>query len=453
MNVDDAPSLDEFLAQIAQLFERDQVETLARETKFVQRASKLTGHIFLVTYTFAMSRYANPTLEQLSSLLDQVLKRFDQEISREALHQRINAYAVSFFEVMLSQAIQINLPSRSTLKVLDPFVEVILLDSTSFQLPATLSHLFGGSGGNASTAALKIRFGYDLKSARFFYRIQEGKTPDNRNGNGAVEEIRPGALRISDLGFFNIQAFGDLEEKGAYYLSRMKTGTNLYLRSSKGDFELWDLATFVQTMPPGRHERIVYLRHKKTFLKTRLFLESVPDKVVCQRIRTMKQQCQRKGRSFPSDFKIFASVNMYITNTPKRHLPGRWCRLLYAIRWQIELVFKLWKSNFALEHLAGIRRDRVLCTLYAKLLCIFVSSKLVCWVRNEVWNTRKRELSEFRAVKVLQTYVAELSQALLTSPARVPSVLRNAMKEMRGCLKCSQRTRRYPLELLDEAFS
>lgn len=454
MQVNEKPALDEFLAQIEHLFERERVETLARETKFVQRKSKLTGQIFLVTYTFAMSQYANPTLEQLSSLLAQVLVRFHEDISREGLHQRINDAAVAFFEAMLAQAIRISLPSGATLKIVAQFTEVILLDSTSFQVPANLTHLFGGSGGSASTAAIKIRFGYDLKSGRFFYRIQEGNTPDNRDGNGAVEEVPPGALRLSDLGFFNLQGLWALDQKGAYYLSRMKTGVNLYRPTDNGEVRPWDLGSFVQLMSPGRHELVVYLRHEKTFFQTRLIVESVPETVVCQRIRGMKRQCQKKGRPFPPQFKLLASVNTYITNAPKTHLPSQWCRLFYSTRWQIELIFKLWKSNFALEHVAGVRNARVLCTLYAKLLCIFVTSKLVFWGRNEVWNTRKRELSEFRAVKVLQTFLPELPHLLLFAPYRLVALLREAIEAMmKHCLKSQQRTRRYPLALLDEAFS
>ncbi len=68
MNATAQSSLTEFLAQIGALFEKDHVETIARETTCVQRESKLTGHIFLITYTFAMSVHANPTLEQLTAL-------------------------------------------------------------------------------------------------------------------------------------------------------------------------------------------------------------------------------------------------------------------------------------------------------------------------------------------------------------------------------------------------
>jgi len=453
MKVKEKPTLDEFLGQIARLFDKEKVETTARDTKFVQRQSKLTGHIFLITYTFAMSIYANPTLEQLSSLLDQVLDKFDQEISRVGLHERINAYAVSFFEAMLARAIALELPSKQTLKILNQFVEVIIADSTSFQVPANLSALFAGSGGSASEAAIKILFGYDLKSGRFFYQIQSGNTPDNKNGNGVVEQVRPGSLRLSDLGFFNIQSFAELDEKGAYYLQRMKRGVNLYQRNEDGEFVVLNLVEFVKQMKSERMELEVYLKNGAEFLKTRLVVGKVPEKVIRQRIRGMRQCCRKKGRAFPADYKVLASVNTYITNASKQQLPSRYCLLLYRVRWQIELIFKLWKSNFALERVAGVRKERVLCTLYAKLLCIFVSSKIVFWARNELWNTRKEELSEFRAVKVLQTFLSDVPRLLIFAPYKAVMVLHKGVEEMLKCVKSKQKTRRYPLEMLDEAFS
>ena len=454
MLVKETPPLDEFLDQIARLFAQETVETTARETKFVQRTSKLTGHIFLITYTFAMSIYTNPTLEQLTALLAQVLDRFGEEISRISLHQRINTYAVQFFEAMFAQSITINVPSAHTLKSLKQFVEVIIVDSTSFQVPANLAHLFKGAGGSGSDAAIKIRFGYDLKSGRFFYKIQEGNASDNQTGNGVVEEVGAGSLRISDLGFFNVRSFYELDVKRAYFLSRWKTGVNLYQRTEAGEFIPLNLVQFVKHLKQERRELEVVLQQSKHVIKVRLIVEKVPTKVVRQRIRRKKRECQRKKRALSPMFKVLASVNTYITNAPKQSLPGHWCRLLYSIRWQIELMFKLWKSNFALDRVAGIRKERVLCTLYAKLLCIFVTSKVVFWARNEVWNTKKQELSEFRTSKVLQTFLSDVPHVLLCAPSQVTALLRNAVEEMmRQCVKSKQRTRRYPLEMLDEAFS
>jgi IS4 transposase len=41
---------------------------------------------------------------------------------------------------------------------------------------------------------------------------------------------------------------------------------------------------------------------------------------------------------------------------------------LYRVRWQIELLFKLWKSQGRLDKSLGHRGERVLCEVLAKLL-------------------------------------------------------------------------------------
>ncbi len=85
-------TLEEFLDQIAQLFDKDGDETIARDTQSVQRTSMLIGHIFLITYTFVMNLYDNPTLEQLTALLHQVLSTFQEEISCNGLHEEFTDF-------------------------------------------------------------------------------------------------------------------------------------------------------------------------------------------------------------------------------------------------------------------------------------------------------------------------------------------------------------------------
>jgi len=38
------------------------------------------------------------------------------------------------------------------------------------------------------------------------------------------------------------------------------------------------------------------------------------------------------------------------------------------VRWQIELIFKLWKSYCGLREFAHLRRDRILTELYARMI-------------------------------------------------------------------------------------
>ena len=452
---DSSATLEEFLDRIEQLFEADVVEAAARDTQFVQRRSKLTGHIFLTSFVFGVMMYKTPTLEQLTGLINQVLATHGEHLTRNGLHERLSNNAVEFFTQMLSHVIRIQLPSSQILRALKDFEAVILVDSTSISLPENLATLFAGSGGNASSAGLKIQFGYDLKSCRMFYRVQASTRPDNASENSVVAEVPPGALRLTDLGYFLQEGFVRLHHKGAYFLSRLKRGVTVYRRSADDTLDPVNLPALIKDLTSSgaewREEEVVLVADKVA-LPIRLIMESVPPEVLQQRIRRLNRDNKRKGRQTTPAAKLWASVSLYITNAPVRKLAGSACRLLYTVRWQIELVFKLWKSEFALDQVRGQQKERVLCTLYAKLFGAFLTAKLTTWVRNTVWNTARKEVSEYRAAKVLQTFLPRWYRTLFQSPFQGAALLREALAEMATCLKSSQTTRQYPLEMLEELF-
>ncbi len=172
--------IKEFVTEVSRFFNKETVEAQARATQFVQREAKLTGHLFLTVFTFGMSLYGTPTLTQLVGLLN--LLEPELEISREGFHQRLNEQAVQFFEAMLAVVIALEVPHELDIAVLTAFKRILIFDSTAFQLPETLAAYFKGPGGDASTAVIKILFGYDLKSAHFFYVVLNGTDADCKTG-------------------------------------------------------------------------------------------------------------------------------------------------------------------------------------------------------------------------------------------------------------------------------
>jgi len=440
--------LSEFIEKVSRIFDRDSVENAARETGFVQRESVLTGHLFLTVFVFGMSIYGAPTLEQLIGLLKTAVPEID--ITRPGFHQRINEYAVEFFEFMLSKAIRIAIPSDYDPNLLNNFQRIIIMDSTSFQLPENLAGIFAGSGGSASGAAVKIQFGYDLKSSSFFYVIQDGNLPDNCEQNSFLELTAAGDLIIRDMGYFVIKNFKDIDEKKAYYLSRFRTDVNIYIKDKSDNFIKKDISEIIKTAQKTPTEHEIWLKTGESFIKTRLVVEKVPDAVYSQRIRNINKRYKKKGQTASERVKLCASANFYISNTSEELLPKEHFRAVYGIRWQIELIFKSWKSNFALDKVTGYREERIKCMIYAKLLFIFVTSNMTHAVRNYVWLTQKREVSDFRAARIFQIFAGEWLRLLLCEPHRVKKFL----EELAGfisvqCLKIRQKDRIYPLELLE----
>lgn len=54
---------------------------------------------------------------------------------------------------------------------------------------------------------------------------------------------------------------------------------------------------------------------------------------------------------------------------------------IYSLRWQIEIVFKTWKSLFGINHCHNIKRERLECHLYGQLIAIFLCSSTMFKMR------------------------------------------------------------------------
>ncbi len=441
--------IDEFVEEVSQFFNKETVETKAYQTGFVKRKSKLTGHLFLTIFTFGMSLYGTPTLNQLVGLLKLVVP--EKELSREGFHQRINEEAVKFFEAMLSMVIKLEVPRELELEILAAFKRILIFDSTAFQLPESLVAYFKGTGGTASAAGIKILFGYDLKSAQFFYLVLNGRDADHLVKSGAIEEIKEGELEISDLGFFGVETFAKIEEKGAFYVSRLKTDVTLYQKNEGGELVEYDLVEAIKKMKErGQVELEVQLKSRSVVTKTRLVIERVPAEVKAERLRKLHQKNRKKGHQTKKRTKILQAVNLHITNAPVELLPTKALRQFYTIRWQIELIFKNWKSNFGLDDVTGERPERIKCMIYAKLLFIFISHKVVNVARSYAWLQQEREVSVFQASKHIKTIGHEWLRRIIQEPENVEPILSEAIEFIaKQCLKGKSKKRVYPLEILD----
>jgi predicted component of type VI protein secretion system len=77
------------------------------------------------------------------------------------------------------------------------------------------------------------------------------------------------------------------------------------------------------------------------------------------------------------------------------------------VRWQIELLFKLWKSHGQIDASRSTKPWRILCDVYAKLLAMLVQH----WVALiDLWGYPDRSL--VKAAKTVQKYALQLVTGL-----------------------------------------
>ncbi len=63
-------------------------------------------------------------------------------------------------------------------------------------------------------------------------------------------------------------------------------------------------------------------------------------------------------------------TGVYITNVAQEVLSAKVVRIVYGLRWQVELMFKNWKSLLNIHILKGTRPERIKCILYGRLMTI-----------------------------------------------------------------------------------
>src|SRR5207248_10252903 len=107
--------------------------------------------------------------------------------------------------------------------------------------------------------------------------------------------------------------------------------------------------------------------------------------------------------------------------------------VLARVRWQVELLFKLWKSQGRIDESRSGKPERVLCEIYAKLLAMVVQH----WVALLGWGAADRSLS--KAARSVRDRALLLAWAL---PVR--RELQRLLRRLRVVLRRARLTKRRP---------
>lgn len=337
-------------------------QEVERKSKFVERRSKIDGQNFTQIMVFGCMKNPHSSLGDLVKVGD----KLEIDITIPGLDQRINPEAVGMLMEILQRSIQeLSGQERLDIEVLKPFSAVYLLDSTQVALPDTLSRLFPGSGGDGPAASMKIQLSYDyVRGELSALRFTAGIAPD-QNCELHLEQAHPGSLHLFDLGYFKQQVFAKLDHQGSYFISRFEHQTALY--TDEAEPIRLELLDYLQKVNGDRLETRLQMG-RLVHLPVRILFQRLPLAVVEERRRKAIDQMKDKGKRPSETYLKLLEWQFFITNIPPERLSFDQILLLYRVRWQVELVFKLWKSQANLDGLGNWRVDRVLVHLYARLI-------------------------------------------------------------------------------------
>ncbi|XAH90003.1 transposase (plasmid) [Bacillus paramycoides] len=105
-------------------------------------------------------------------------------------------------------------------------------------------------------------------------------------------------------------------------------------------------------------------------------------------------------------------INLYVTNIPSEYVSQETIHEFYSLRWQIEIIFKTWKSIFRIHHNTNIKKERLECHIYGKLIALLLSSTVMFQMRQLLLVKKQKELSEWKAMYMIHDYFRVLYQQM-----------------------------------------
>ena len=368
---------------------------VAKSSGFIQRKRKFTACAFLQTLVFGWLQ--NP--EASYADLAQIARVFEVDVSRQAIVNRMTDKTATFLKAILeSAASECVSPTPQQLPLLKQFKGVYVQDSTWLSLPDELSSIWKGTRCKTTDkkAAIKLQVRFDVLTGAFsHFQLTDGITPDTKTEQG-FEPLPAGSLRLADLGYFSLDTFEELTQAGVFWLSRLKVDCKLFDEHQNtfclhnhlqaiNDAQVVDIKCFV-----GATKR----------LPARLVAVRCSEEDANKNRRRIKSEARRRGVT-PSKKKLqLADWHIYITNIDIEQLTPIQVATVYRVRWQVELMFKSFKSVGIVNTSRSTKPYRILCEVYAKLIAqllrhwIMLSTGWRCIQHNII---KTAELIEYHA--------------------------------------------------------
>jgi hypothetical protein len=318
----------------------------------------------------------NQSKTSLPDMTADINQHFSIDISKEALHKKFKFEAVTFLKELVKRQIskQFCLSVGDELKT--KFTAINVKDSSKFSTPDTFDGQYPGFGNfSKKNGLMNIQYEYDILNGDWQYiQLTNIKRNDQKDSNETVNLLSKGALYIRDLGYITPTYLKAIVSNDAYFLNRLPAQINIYT-PEKVQMD-WKNIHRKFNKTKAEILDIDVLIYKKDLIPCRLVIERVSDSVYRKRLKKAENSAKSRGVGLSEIHKIRCRYNTFITNVDKDTIPAKKIRTTYYLRWQIELVFKTWKSFFEIHKVKKVKKERIECQLLAKLLWVILNWRL-----------------------------------------------------------------------------
>ncbi len=413
-------------------------EIAAEESKVIQRRRKFTPQSLAQVFVLALLQNPRANSEDMASMA----AASGIEVSHQAVEQRYSLRLVEFFRELFQQMTKQVVSSDTALaKLLERFTEVIVIDSSVITLPDSQQENFRGCGGSyeGGKSALKLQTELELRGGELrCVQIEQGRSPDGASDRQHVA-FAPGSLRLADLGYFNLPVLKRIAASKAFFLTRLPHHTKIYFAAKKHDVVAW-------LKSQGRMLVDTWIEiGSEARVQCRLIAWRVPEEVANRRRQKLIEKTRSKtGRAPTAESLASCDWELLVTNLPEDQLGVKEAVVLYRSRWQIELLFKRWKSLCLIDELDGRNDVVTMVRFWARLCGVLIQHWLTV---GAAWSDALH-LSFTKVAKLVRKFAKDLAIALSSAGDVELIIERFCTMARTGCRRNKRRKHPGTIQLL-----
>ena len=307
-----------------------------------------------------------PTLSSLSNLF----AGNGINISPQALSKKFNMKCSHFLLEIVNKIIE-NLIVESNAKtpaLLSLFSGVYLADCTLCQLSHETKDLFPGVGGNdenVNVSELKIFLRIEASTGVIeSFSLGSGRTSDH-TFYSKTKQLPCNSLELADMGFGSQKRMLDNLKNKVDFICRVQSQSILYYGNQR-----YSISDFLNQQDGNDVD--VFILFGTNRVPCRLVARKVSEEVAKRKLKQITRKAKKLGRKVSQAQRIVSHWQFYITSIDSSRCSLDEIITLYSVRWQIELIFKFWKSCMNLNKSNGKTTARVLCEKLLKMIYILI---------------------------------------------------------------------------------
>ena len=405
---------------------------IEKKTRFVQRSTaQLNGATFVRGLVLGWMAEAEASYSQLRSCI----ATLGVDVSSQAVEQRFGPESVKLFKEVLNEAIKQVISSEGVVpELFTRFNGVYCQDGSILGLPASMAEPYPGCGGKSPQAGLssmRLEVRWDLSHGGMKGPwITPGREAEHK-GAAREEHLPGGSLFLGDANYFTLTSMRVRGQAGGYWLVPAKA--TLYFSEVQGISV--DLVSYLNKhahekvvdgwIEAGQASRLpcrfiaVHLSRAQRRVKARYTVyQPARSKGVQTRGPKGGKLANKPGKSRQKVKKTsksrlqLAQWVILLTNVPVERLSAEEALVLMRCRWQIELLWKLWKQYGKIDAWRSGNPARIETEIYAKILGLLIQhwmTILGCWQDPQRSLRKAQQVSQWAASALGFALVGEMS--------------------------------------------